>query len=65
MHETKQCADCVYVKVAKRLVEDFEYNAAQRRGSPKRMTTKSVFQCHRYPKPLEVPQDHWCGEFRN
>jgi hypothetical protein len=23
-----------------------------------------MLRCHRYPQPVEISDDHWCGEYR-
>jgi hypothetical protein len=23
-----------------------------------------MLRCHRYPQPVEISDDHWCGDYR-
>jgi len=53
---------------AKFLMRHFQINNTVARNVARRICLNCAFceaaQCRRYPEPIAVGMDHWCGEFK-
>lgn len=43
--------------------KDCKYAAAGKTEGSLLEPASTVLKCHKHPKPLDVKEEHWCGEF--